>query len=1279
MTAINVMCSNVTAMYKFYHTNKSRFLTAVSTTTEYPHDFFAVTVHTTTTTSRTIIHFAKDSAGVWKSTTMKHASTSAAVEITGSAIGNFQRIIDRVYFGDEQNDTLMIIPRRSAGDTNVNTVYNAGLPDPNAELVIDRMIETGSWVSSGDGTYTASVDRMPTHRLYGDGAIMITQQDNAKTVSITLYQTADLTKFSDGTTIGNSDFVSFNVYRYTKQPIESLKFIIGCDAVCGTWTNYFHVPLTLAYNSELDDLESSATWTAYEFRQNTIMAEWENNPYDNQFFRVRIRKSTFARVGTPTWTSVEKFRFELQGGATVSASNPAQVTINDLKFMKAGPITSPYRVQWFQFEEIESGSTDGWVFTSSHTPVSKFNRQMAKEGVSCIKINGGGPTSPVASIDFSTNRDFVTFPDGTTANTSCLLRYQLAWRGLGKVGQLVAGVAGVMDVAGVYTLPQMKFIDGSGGWAKCYLGVNASLTGGGVPQQIRFNTDNADGSNNVSPWTGSATAMDWTDIARVEIYGPYYDSTAIESYYFIDDMRLEWPKAARPVNLFEPVDIHILNAAEAMIKAYLPAFATLAELGNAFAQAWLRDTKYKTHGFGVMTYPDYEHSSFGLSACTLTCGGGNQPFGVTMEIDGAVSVDLANFYVPTLNPSYEWDWPKKWGYIQFETIPGSTDDEFSLWVARPKGKKYRGQELNELIIKIHGNDGSNNADLDNYWEYRISGQQLDTMVAQQAQEDKLQAQRVNYYAEAVQDKRLNDLVTLQHNLMNNPKDVQKFKADTIELLGKDRGDWYSGTIKWRKSDMILIRKGNDVSPSWSDIRGHGFEITSVGGSGCTVSLDNFMMRKQGALEGTYWYKLLLEDDQGFKSPSSEPTTKITVEREDVQLNDIYVPSTRDLKRIQNKKLYRMGGSSTEWREVGDLSPSKTTFLDKKKDSDLGLIMPQEAYAPPKAKVMRAIGSTMYYGNVTDRFGIKLPYRIYKSEGFCPYRVSDFAAVDIPERRGAGITGIEEWFQYLMVWTPDGMYTVDKLFTQVPIRRSDKGCIAEKSVQHTPYGVVWLSRDGLMMGNISQVDDKFFRPINPLFTPYTEDELANAIGVYREDYYYLFFDPSNASGGRVACCYLPDRLFSEFQSDALDVKSVCMWQGDEDNNVIMIGRTNGEIAKFLDGETDNGTAIGTDLRTKDFSEPGIQHDKYARALYMSVAKLGATGNATLTPYFYAGQSSIDTAPVESAETTALKTVVAKATQGDYGTHLGVRVTGSNMHKITEMVFKIETEEDVEFHV
>jgi len=53
------------------------------------------------------------------------------------------------------------------------------------------------------------------------------------------------------------------------------------------------------------------------------------------------------------------------------------------------------------------------------------------------------------------------------------------------------------------------------------------------------------------------------------------------------------------------------------------------------------------------------------------------------------------------------------------------------------------------------------------------------------------------------------------------------------------------------------------------------------------------------------------------------------------------------------------------------------------------------------------------------------------------------------------------------------------------------------------------------------------------------------------------------------------------------------------------------------------------------------------------------------------------PVWTATTTTVKTFVQPAVMGDEGTHIGMGLSCVNPHKITEMVMKVEVEEDVEY--
>ena len=59
-----------------------------------------------------------------------------------------------------------------------------------------------------------------------------------------------------------------------------------------------------------------------------------------------------------------------------------------------------------------------------------------------------------------------------------------------------------------------------------------------------------------------------------------------------------------------------------------------------------------------------------------------------------------------------------------------------------------------------------------------------------------------------------------------------------------------------------------------------------------------------------------------------------------------------------------------------------------------------------------------------------------------------------------------------------------------------------------------------------------------------------------------------------------------------------------------------------------------------------------------------------------ETSKETMPTWTATTTTVQTFVQPAVQGDEGTHISVALSGSGSHKITEMVLKIEIEDDVE---
>jgi hypothetical protein len=1271
---INEASAAVTALFKFYQENRERYYPIASASDEYPDEVFAATL-ATATTSQTIIRLIQSSGGTWKSLNLwdPTVTTQATIEIPGTFIGDFARSNNKVYYSNYNSPVRQMRPRRSAGDTSAYYCWEAGLPDPNAIRVIDRCEETAGWTySAGGGAGESIMDYSPLRRTQGRAAITFSQTTPGSTSSLTFAFSAaqNLDAFTDGTVAEASDYIAFEVFRFGKTPISELWVDLSDSS---GFSSYYCCPVTTTPGDTLYGLATqsdSETWDNYHWDQTTHQAKWSNNPYDNQLFRIRIQKSWFAACGSITWTAINTARFRMKGNSNATSANPAKVAIDDVRLLKNPGYGTPFRIQCALCEEQESGSTTGWESDEGASTKATFNKQIARNGVSAVvvpEMSGAGATATV-TLRFDSGVDMGTFPDGQTAASSDVLRMNMSTKGWGDDTYFA-------DWAAVFTAPKIRFYNNANYRSTRFFILN-SMKGGGITKQVRFDTSPTDGGSISAPWSGSGT-MDWSNVTKVALYGPYHNSLTANSF-IIDDIRIERPKAMQAVNIFEPVDLYAIDVVSELIQANLKEYGWVVELGTeAFKGLWGLH-KYQTYGMGHATYPDYEHSSFGIAGLTIAAYG-SKPFGMLLQhdpLDVTNTLDLTNYKIFTLQYPPVFDFEDNWGFVKVNSIPASPNDKFEIWIASPKPTA-----ITVVRIKFHGNDGSNNADRNNYWYHEITGQELAWGLREQVLRDSAASKQAQAIQKQYAELQKSDLTTKIQALTNpaNKDIIETYFRDAIRIKGVDRGGWQSGTFSWKRKNMILSKdSGTNRVPDFADIRGISVEITGEAG-GAQICVDNLIMKKEGSLNGTYYYKTVLEDEEGYLSPSTEPSLPVVAAQEDVVLNNIYVPNAQDSKRVFNKRIYRIGGTSSEWRHVGDVAVDKDTFLDNVIEENAKNVLPEEAYAPPQAKVMKNIGNSMYYANIVSRLGETLPYRVMVSEAFAPFRVNDFKAVDIPERnKGGGVTGIEEYYGNILVWTADSLHTTTMGLTEPPIHRSDKGCIAKRSVTKTDYGVVWLSREGLMMGDQSRVDDKWFEPVNSLFESYTETQLENAIGLYRDRYFYLFYDSSLRKG---LVCYMPDRLFSELggSSDStgpFDVHSVSHWDGQGDLNDIYYGRSNGTIYKMFDGNTDDGTAITTKVKTMSFSHPGHQHDKQFRSAYISTRKI-ASSDVTLTPKVYADEVLSETMPIVTATLTSVKTIVTKGGQGNTGTHLAYEVDGVNRHMISQITMKVTPEPDTEY--
>jgi len=1286
-SALTNTAGAVTAIHKFYHADTDKFGSAGVTSTDDEHEIHVITMHSADSTSQTWRRYTyANNATASTSSEMLNGSLTAdtTIIITGATTGDIKQLNSRIYYSNYDSDIVMAYPRSSAGEANSLYVYKAGLPDPNARRVINYCEDPADWLySAGGGGGEVERDGSPLHRLQGLYSVSFsqTQANKWSTITYTAATAIDCSTFEDTTATGNYDFVAFELFRFAKAPIGSLYIRLSSSGFTAGH-KYWEAPIVVS-PSYTD--HSGNPWKMFMYSQGTLASEWAMNYYDNQMFRCRIRKGAFTPAGTAggtqTWSAIKTVQFVMKSADSVSTSNPAKVTVDNIRMLKTPPVASTYRKQWATFEEQESGSTTGWLKDDGTR--CTFNKIFAKQGLSCLEVPGRNTAedSPTCTLTYSSPKDFLTYPDGTEANSASMIKVNMVWKGVFGINLVATSMA------------KFRFTDSSGYYSEFRIGLFECLLGGGATVQRPF-----DPGTLASPgtgWTnGGGGTTDWTTISSIKIWGgsgvlSMFDAT---NPMFVDDLRLELPEVLTPINPFEPLELYATSwLSDNVLEPILKFFNVNVEKLDEWLVWLYKALTIKAVGMGSYVYPDEEHSSIGFSSLRLNAYG-SMPFTVKLNIDLASctnGTDLTNFYVPVFSwpgagePWFEWtSGTRRLGLIKWEQIPAGPADYFEIWLASPDASK-----IESVIVKFHPDDGTGNGDEENYFEYEINGSLIHSKIRQSKMDKDKDSELVEFYGRinkaltgGVDEVRLNDITSVGAAISafnpTNPNMYDQIKNkinDVIKFLGKDRGGWPSATFRFKRSDLRQVNNGVTATANamtLSNIRGHSVGLKATGGN-ATCSVDNLLMIKEGSLRGTFYYKVLLEDNQGYLSNSSEPSIPITVDKKDIILTDIYVPPPNERNRIKNKRLYRLGGNSSVWSHIGDVAVLKDTVADKMVEEDMGNVMPEDGYGPPRARVMQPIGNCMYYGDVVDRLYNIRPYRVYKSEAFNPGRVKDLSCIDLPTTEGIRITAIHDFYNHIVIFTQNGMWTTTRAL-EMAMFRTDIGCIARRSLVTSFNGMIWLSRDGLMIGDISGVDKMFFRKVNPMFESYTERQQEDAIGFIDGDYYYLFWDQTGDAKGVV--CHIADGSFAEITG--LAPRSVAQLRGDTDNNTILYGTSNGLIRQmFSNSLNDNGTAIATYLETFDASAPGIQYDKYLKGLYVAGANLHSSGNSVLVPTPSTDQDTSRSAITSMTFTsTAVSTKYSIAEQGVWGTHIGMKITGTNRHRINQMIMKITSEPD-----
>lgn len=1160
--------------------------------------------------------------------TINDGSVNKYVEISDVTNGHFRHYKNRTYFTNGEDVVLQI------KGTELKVV-KAGLPDPNDKQVINNCETIAEWVVSGTGTPTLSVDKGMEHYVQGDGGLLLKQTTATYTATMTrtLAAALDLTEFESGAAATEDDYISFSAFRGVKPSIE--EFSIELETTSG---NYFRCYI---YDNPIG-------WDFWSPKQESMCGKWANDPDDHKMFLINLRKNWFEEVGSPNWNSITKVRVIVKASNEADTDSPASIILDYIRLQHAAPIAEPLRRTISTCERGEA-----WTAVTGSLEWVDY---WATMGVSCLRLN----KNTTAKLANPVGWDLTAYAEGTAMNaTDCF----------------------TFDVGGpgdIYKVVQVKLVDSSARTAVRSFGLMSFLLGGGLKRQIPLSE---------GLWTGGGS-FTWSDVREVHFINDAWDDI------FLDNVRIEPGRRQKIIDPFEAVERRFFDAVD---EAVDPIFGGVPWVGaieeglwaaaGTVAEWWL-DFKYSTFGGdGSMVYPDFSHGArksvdeggndLTPGCCMTLNASGGATFGMHM-LRTLVPLDLANHKLLVPVSTYNWDPVNgNYGFLQETNIPMGDEEEFEIWMACPDFRNVRSIEFKfykaalypALPLPLPLMTSSK----DDYWTYTIDctaiAQLLQMLDNRRLQYELLKKKKKKYSykkgtGQTEAEYYLQKTTAQEMNVMTNLDNAQivylgtEYGSHGDDSLFKENWDpkktssktgWHRILFRWKLGDMTPSMTPED---SRQHMSAYEITLTAMEGKTASVAFDEWTLKKRGSLKGSYYYKTLLVDEDGFESAPSDASFVCKAASDDVLVSNIYDASEDG--RVVSKTILRMSDALPTWAKVKELAPGETSFKDFLPDAKAVPWIERFNYAPPKANIIEIVGNYAFYLDITDRFKRKRPSRLMRSEPFAPHQVNDDFALDIQPEDGDKLTGIVEHLTSIVVTKESSIWTIDVSMNKAPIcRMNSVGIIATRSLQSTPYGLIGLSREGMIAGDITKMDPSFGRPIWGTLSGISLSSLRQAVGIYLEDSYYLFV------GGVGFGCYLPEKHW--YQLAGIVVNSSCF-----DDNKILYGDATGYVNTMFDGHTDFGVAISSTIQTQDFVGESVRRANILSRLWILAKYLNSA--ATLTTQPVVDQIAEAARPAITVDAATYAQYVIPFLQGTEGILLGAKITGSGRFAINRMTLE-----------
>jgi hypothetical protein len=1116
---------------------------------------------------------------------------------------------------------------------------------------------------------------------------IVTEWVNAQTLRTTLSWAN-----GDGYEIGGpasvNDYIALEVFRWNKIDIDEVVVEFSSQPP----DNYGDFPRGFRAV-----IYSDTGFEHFHLKQRTMMAEWANNPHGNRIFYCKFRKRWFVPISDSVaddWDSIQYVKVHVMQNSQSSAGGPARITFDNIRLLKTPPLAAQLKLQ-----VATCDATEIWSANAGN------DYARATEGMSCKSIAAG----QTVTYDFDGGvKNLQDYGDGTSIDGSDMFIFDICGTGLEitqNVSITITLTGGGKTAVGTFisamnfrqpqerALHVQEFLEQPGfdwsivtlmtisnpaiptGFPVCYIDniriqpptatkvINSFLAVDmRIAEGVGEFVDHLFGQNKVVD-----TITDWLFHAwanfRVQGTGQGefdYPNQEYGRYKFGDFSSACLAIGAQAggsysVNFIQNTDLTEYNEFNFNLDAFFHPkeysdthffglnWVEIPASDNDVISIWVNSPDWA--GVNKITFRFYTNQraqwSDAVKTSTHSGSTGRQ----------LVSTDTTNIdFRGKTGKRIRNDTTGQWGIIGWAPILAGNKHICSTW-----GITWNNGDEFSYDGWSFGNAGQRPVpDTDDYYEYVFDVRAANAKVY--GLFDKSVAKRLSKYPVENQEV-IEDLRTILR------EDGFEFITRESEGTGGTKG-WVSAVISWKRGDMVHHSKSASPFASWQSIASHQIIVEATTKKTANVAFQDWIIKKKGAIRGEVAYKVRLEDDQGYLGPISTKSANVSVKGNDVQVSDIYVPYDT---RIHRKRLYRTDVNG-EYRYLDTIDRDDREYTDTVPEDLLGEPIEEEAFRPPKARIMEVVQNRMAYADIIDRDGRYRPSRVQLSLPFRPHQCSDDDVFDVVPENGQRITGFKYYNGIYYCWKEKSFWTVDPGSFRYQDRDKTKGNIAPLALTEIPgIGFGWFTHEGPALGHANEIDYDTGRFVWDDLEGYDLSVLAKAVGFYHDDYWFLFAGNNNELGYAL---HLPTRRW--FYVSGWNVQCVNIWGTGEDNRIIYAGSDYGYINRLLNGNTDltddvssTVTAISWAFRTLDydFMKPG--NYKYPRYMFTHAKNLIAGGGnevtMTVTPYF--DQVAGSAYPGVQFDRTTYYQYLVKGrhptigASGEKGSLIGMRVAGT----------------------